>query len=64
MKKPKIGRPPTPKKLAKSSLLSVRFSTEERRALERAAEQKEMRLSDWARQALLLAVSADSPRST
>ena len=32
-----VGRPRVPKKLAKGSLLSVRFSESERRALEQAA---------------------------
>jgi hypothetical protein len=55
MKKAKMGRPPVPKKLAKGALLSVRFSTDERKALERAAERDGIRLSEWARRALLSA---------
>lgn len=51
--KNKIGRPPVPKKLAKGALLSVRFSAEERKALERAAEREGLKLSEWARRALL-----------
>jgi hypothetical protein len=50
---PKIGRPPVPKKLAKGSLLSVRFTEEERGALERAAKQAGVVLSAWARGVLL-----------
>lgn len=34
-KKPRIGRPPLPKKLAKGALLSVRFADDERRLLDR-----------------------------
>jgi len=52
-KKPKLGRPPVPKKLAKGSLLSVRFSESERRAIERAAANQGLKLSEWARRALL-----------
>lgn len=57
-KKPRIGRPPIPKKLHKASLLSVRFSAEERRAIERAA--KEEGLSAWARRVLLTEAGASS----
>ena len=56
--KAKPGRPPMPKKLAKGSLLSVRFSEGERQALERAAKRSGVTLSMWARSALLSA--ADS----
>jgi uncharacterized protein (DUF1778 family) len=57
MKKPKIGRPPVPKKLEKASLLSVRFTADERKDLERAAERLGMRLSEWARRTLIAAAS-------
>ncbi len=53
--KPKIGRPRVPKKLAKESLLSVRFSESERKALEEAAKRVGVRLSEWARRELLKA---------
>lgn len=53
MKKAKPGRPPVPRKLAKGALLSVRFSEDERRALERAAEREGLRMSEWARRCLL-----------
>jgi hypothetical protein len=49
------GRPPVSKKLAKGSLLSVRFSSEERRGLEQAAEREGLKLSEWARRILLAA---------
>jgi hypothetical protein len=52
-KKPRIGRPPVPKKLAKGTLLSVRFTADERKALERAAGRDGLRLSEWARHALI-----------
>jgi len=56
--KPHIGRPRVAKKYAKSSLLSVRFSNDERRALERAAKREGLRLSFWARRALLVEAHA------
>jgi hypothetical protein len=58
-KKPKLGRPPVPKKLAKGALLSVRFSADERNAMDRAAAREGLRLSAWARRALLNAASSD-----
>jgi uncharacterized protein (DUF1778 family) len=54
-KKPKLGRPPVPKGLTKGSLLSVRFSGEERKSLDRAAKLAGLRLSEWARRTLLKA---------
>ncbi len=51
-----VGRPPVPKKLAKGSLLSVRFSESERRALERVAERERLTLSKWTRKTLLAAI--------
>lgn len=51
--KKKLGRPPVPKKEQKASLLSVRFSAQERRALEHAAERGGLKLSEWARRVLL-----------
>jgi len=54
-KKPRIGRPPVPAKLAKGSLLSVRFSEDERKAMDRAAERAGLKLSEWARRALIAA---------
>ena len=59
--KPKLGRPPVPKKLAKGSLLSVRFSEGERKQIDHAAERHGMRLSEWARRTLLEA--ANEPTS-
>ena len=54
-KKPRIGRPPVPKRLAKASLLSVRFSEAERGTLDLAAERDGLRVSEWARRILLSA---------
>lgn len=56
---PRIGRPPVPKKLAKASLLSVRFAEGERRLIEKAAEASGVGLSEWARRILIAA--ADQP---
>jgi len=53
-----VGRPPVPKKLAKGSLLSVRFSESERRSLERLAEREGLTLSKWTRKTLLAAVES------
>lgn len=50
-----MGRPRVPKKLAKGSLLSVRFTAEERKELERAADREGASVSAWARKALLAA---------
>src|SRR5690606_13046779 len=47
-----MGRPKVPKKLAKTSLLSVRFSESERKALEKAAQREGITLSEWARRTL------------
>lgn len=54
MNKPRPGRPTVSAKLAKASLLSVRFSADERRTLERAAKREGLKLSAWARRALLV----------
>jgi hypothetical protein len=51
--KTKRGRPSVPKKLAKGSLLSVRFSADERRRLDHAARTAGVKVSEWARQILL-----------
>jgi len=55
VKAPKIGRPKLPKKLAKGALLSVRFTAEERRVLDAAAERDGLSLSQWARKTMLAA---------
>jgi predicted HicB family RNase H-like nuclease len=54
---PRIGRPPVPKKLAKATLLSVRFTESERAEIERAAKRDGVGLSEWARRTLLDAVA-------
>jgi len=53
--KPKIGRPPLPKKLQKGALLSVRFSEDERTAIEYKAKREGLTLSEWARGVLVRA---------
>jgi hypothetical protein len=58
-KKPRIGRPPVPRKLAKASLLSVRFSGEEKRTLDRAAKISGEKLSEWSRRILLAAAELE-----
>jgi hypothetical protein len=51
--KPRVGRPAVAKDKAKGSLLSVRLSADERAALDAAAERAGVKLSEWARRALL-----------
>lgn len=53
------GRPKTPRKIAKSALLSVRFSESERKALDAAASGRGLKLSEWAREALINAANQD-----
>lgn len=53
MSAPRIGRPPVPKKLAKATLLSVRFTEAERAEIEKAARRDGVGLSEWARRVLL-----------
>lgn len=53
MSAPRIGRPPVPKKLAKATLLSVRFTEAERAEIEKAAKRDGVGLSEWARRVLL-----------
>ena len=57
----RMGRPPLAEGKAKGSLLSVRLSPDERRALEGAAGRAGEKLSEWARKRLLAA--ADDPPS-
>jgi hypothetical protein len=49
-----------PKKLAKGSLLSVRFAEGERRLIEQAARRDGVGLSEWARR-VLLSAATDGP---
>jgi uncharacterized protein (DUF1778 family) len=53
--KPRVGRPVVPQDKAKGALLSVRFSADERAALDAAAERGGVKLSEWARSSLLAA---------
>jgi hypothetical protein len=60
--KKKLGRPRVPKKLARGTLLSVRFSETERLKLEQAAQTQGLRLSEWARQRILKAAGDELRR--
>lgn len=60
----RIGRPPLPKKMHKATLLSVRFSSDEKRALDRAAHDADASLSEWARRVLLSAASSAPPETS
>jgi uncharacterized protein (DUF1778 family) len=55
---PRIGRPPMKARERKRQLLSVRFSDEEKRSLDRAAKLAGESVSDWARRALLASAAA------
>jgi hypothetical protein len=59
-----MGRPPLPKGEAKGSLLSVRFSEDERQALDHAAKRIGERLSEWARRVLLSAAMVEEKKPT
>jgi predicted HicB family RNase H-like nuclease len=55
-RKPKpnpIGRPKLHKDHAKSSILPVRFNTEDRKRVEAAAKASGVNVSEWVRQTLL-----------
>jgi hypothetical protein len=60
VKKPRRGRPPLPKGTAKKSLLSVRLTREERRAIDQAADEAGKPASEWARELLLASVRRTS----
>jgi hypothetical protein len=60
MKAKRMGRPPLAKKERKTTHLSVRFTTDEHRAIERAAKAAGVALSDWARGVILAASSSFS----
>jgi hypothetical protein len=57
--KPKLGRPRVPKKLAKGSLLSVRFSENERGLIDDAAKRSGAKVSEWVRHVLLAAAARE-----
>lgn len=53
----KTGRPPIAATERKASVLSVRFTADERKKIEEAAEHHGLSASDWARQVLLWAMT-------
>jgi hypothetical protein len=54
----KMGRPPKPKGQAKAEVLTMRLTSAERSAAERAAEAAGVPISEWGRAALLAAIQA------
>ena len=58
MKAKRMGRPPLAKKERKAAHLSVRFTEEELRRIERAAKDAGLAVSDWARGVVLSAASS------
>jgi uncharacterized protein (DUF1778 family) len=57
-KKPKIGRPRLPKGEAKAKIVPVRFTADERKAVESAAKASNQKLSDFIRSTLRAAIGA------
>jgi uncharacterized protein (DUF1778 family) len=45
----KMGRPPIPTKERQSTIIGLRFTMEERKALEQAAQRADLSLSDYIR---------------
>lgn len=52
----KVGRPKLPKGEAKGKIVPVRFSAEERKAIETAAKSKKLSVSEWIRGTLQAAI--------
>ena len=50
-----MGRPPLAKKERKATHLSVRFTEDEHRSVERAAKAAGLALSEWARSVIIAA---------
>jgi hypothetical protein len=57
-KKPKMGRPRLPKGQGKASVITIRLQKAERRAVGDAADLAGVKLSEWARNTLLIAAAA------
>ena len=55
MKAKRMGRPPLAKKERKATHLSVRFTEDEHRSVERAAKAAGLALSEWARSVIIAA---------
>jgi len=53
----KVGRPKLPKGEAKGKIVPVRFSAEERKAIEAAAKAMKLSLSEWIRNTLQAAIA-------
>jgi predicted HicB family RNase H-like nuclease len=53
----KVGRPKLPKGEAKGKIVPVRFSAEERKAIEAAAKAEKLSLSEWIRSTLQAAIA-------
>jgi uncharacterized protein (DUF1778 family) len=53
----RMGRPPLAKKERKEAHLSVRFTAEEYRGIERAAKVSGVAISEWARDTILSAAA-------
>jgi predicted HicB family RNase H-like nuclease len=58
MKAKRMGRPPLAEKERKATHLSVRFTRDEHREIERAAKAAGVALSEWARGVILSASSS------
>jgi hypothetical protein len=66
MGKTKLGRPKLPKGQTKGSVITIRLQREQRKTVGNAADRAGVKLSEWARDALLAAAKADtiSPAET
>ncbi len=58
--KKRMGRPPLAKKERKATHVSVRFTEDEHRALERSAKSSGLALSEWVRSVILAASSSSA----
>ena len=56
-----MGRPPLAKRERKATHLSVRFTEDEHRGVERAAKAAGVAVSEWARSVILAASRPTSP---
>ena len=63
MRRPRIGRPKSPKGTTKGSVITVRLQKQERVALRNASAKAGMRLSQWVRNILLAAATTNRIRS-
>ncbi len=61
MKAKRMGRPPLAKKERKATHLSVRFTEDEHRGVERAAKAAGVAVSEWARSVILAASRPTTP---